>query len=639
MKRRFLKLFFSTLIIFSFFSFAQNPNNVKVFADYKELENSQLPLNCKWDYIDSSFVDPGFYYANGANAKPDGCITKRVWLPYGLEGNTGYATYHCRVENLKSQEKYSMVLYKSIYGSADVFVNGKCVYKGNSTSGISESGKNSKRHVHPITFSADKKGVVDLVIHVSNYDIHKGGILLVPRISTVPHMDKFIMKNIGFEAILAGVLLILGFYNLIIFFLNKSQRMYLFLALLSFDLVITACTIDFSLLSYFSFDWLTGVHFKIALISLTLIIPLYNLYAVNLYGIKFKWNWIVLLVDFFVPLFFILCPIIISSRFVLIAMVILYVNSLYLCWLIFKNARSPRVMYTFNIVIIILMLCSALYGLFIGQYESEDNSGILLFKTAIMIFAISQSSLAGIKRDLLFKENRNQLIQYEKFNDSYKRFVPEAIMNFLQVENVSSIKDGDNVICDGMILACKMNSGLENISDMQENIIFELSEEYYEGILNTVKLYGGFFSKTAGKSFVVSFTDKSDNAVRCAVAIQKYLAALNSDRQRKGKIQIKIDMAIHSTKIAIGIAGNELHLVTAQCSSGISDAMQICNLNKILDSNMLITEQALDFCRGYSESLFEGVIVDIQGVKTLIYKIIPFDNSNTSIDYSSEEDE
>lgn len=633
MNNRFSKVFLFTILLSVSLSFAQAPNNVKIVRHPTELETSQIPLNCKWDYFDSEFINPSYFYDNGENAPLSTYSGKRVSLPYALEKKTGFATYHCRVENLKPDVEYSMILYKSIYGSSDIFVNGKCIFKSSTTSGNSVTGKKALRYVRPVFFNPDEKGVVDLVFHVSNYDIARGGILLVPKITTAHNINKVILKNIAFEAILAGVLIILAFYNLIIFLLNKNQRMYLYLALLSFDLVIVACTLDFSLLSYLFGDWQVGIHFKVVLISLTMIIPLYNLYAVNLYGIKFKFNWIVIVIDFLVPIYFTVCPILYSTKNVIAAMGILYLNSFYLCWLILKNSKTPKMLYTFNVVIIILMLITALYGLLIGQYESEGNSGILLFKSAVMCFAVCQSSLAGVKRDLLSKENKSQLVQYEKFNESYKRFVPEQIINYFQIENAGGVKAGDNAICDGMILSACLRTNLENNLSIRDEKQFVMMEKYFEGIINIVKMYGGFFSKSAGRTFIVIFTEKNDNAVRCAVAVQRYINAINSELEQKRKILIKVEMAIHSAKIAIGLVGNEIHLATSECSSGITETSQICSMNKFLGSNILISEQALDYCRNYIECMFEGAVTELHGVKTLVYKVVPFENANANIEF------
>lgn len=640
MKRIISKVLILTVTLFTSRLFAQAPDNTKVVRYPTELEEKQLSLDCKWDYFDSAFIDPGFFYNRGVDEIKDISVFggKRVSLPFAIENGQGYATYHCRIENLIKNQDYAILLYKSIYGSADVFVNGKPVYISGTTTGKKNSSIKSLRHMRPVFFTSDKDGVVDLVLHVSNFEIARGGILLVPKIGSAHCVDKVVLKNIAFESILAGVLFILAIYNLIIYLLNKHQKMYLHLALLSFDLVCVSITLDFSLISYLAGDMGVGSHYKLVLIFLALIIPLYNLYATNLYGIKVKWNWIILLIDFAIPLYYIVFPIIITSKVVLVilSMAILYINSIYLCWVIIKKSRTPKMLYTFNVIIIIAMLITALYGLMIGQYEISGNSGIFFFKVAIMCFAICQSSIAGVKRDLLSSENKNLLVKYEKLNDSYKKFIPVQVTDIFQKDVVDEIEPGDNSICDGMILygLIKPDWKTNNYSDSD---YYGILDNFYNGLLTISKTYKGFFAKSSENSFTIVFTEKNDKVIRCAIEIQKYITAYN--RKNSGKSVVVLEIGIHSSKIAIGFVGNDKHLASYNCSAGIDDTRKICAMNKALGSNVLITEQALDYCRTYIEALYEGVIIELDGMKTLIYKVVPFDNATGTMELLTGDDE
>lgn len=634
MKSIFLKIFFIAALFSISNLSAQVAKNTKIIQDPSELESKQISLDCKWDYFDNQFFDPGHFYPiddwNESFVTEHG--GKSVSLPYAIEGGQGYATYHCRVENLIPNQYYALFLYKSIYGAADVFANGKSVFLSNATTGKKDSGIKATRHIRPVVFSADKFGVADLVIHVSSYELAKGGILLVPKITTARNADHIVFKNIALESLLAGVLIILALYNLVIYLLNKKQRMYLYLSLLSFTLVFVSITLEFSLISYMSADIGVGLHFRMVLLSLSLIIPLYNLYATNLYEIKYKWNWIVLLLDFAVPVFYIFAPIGFATRFsvVIASVILLYVNSIYLCWLIKKNSKSPKMFYFFNIVIIVAMLITALYGLMIGQYESSDNSGIFFFKIAIMCFAICQSSLAGIKRDLLSTENKALLDKYEKLNQSYKKFVSTEVTDFFQKDIIDEVEPGDNSLCDGMIVYGKI------FSDWKENVfsdaeLFVMLDDFYNGLITITKAYKGFFSKIADNTFTVIFTEKTDKPVRCAVALQKYLVSVNKKYEKK--FTVNLEIAIHSSKLAIGLVGNEKHLASYNCSAGIDDVRKVCAMNKRLGSNIVITEQALDYCRTYIDALYEGIIVMIDDMKTLVYKVVPFENNVSSVEF------
>ena len=56
-------------------------------------------------------------------------------------------------------------------------------------------------------------------------------------------------------------------------------------------------------------------------------------------------------------------------------------------------------------------------------------------------------------------------------------------------------------------------------------------------------------------------------------------------------------------------------------------------MNKRLGSNIVITEQALDYCRTYIDALYEGIIVMIDDMKTLVYKVVPFENNVSSVEF------
>lgn len=640
--KRFSKLLLALLILLPFSSnlSAAFSSSTKIILHAGEMENTMVPLNCRWDYFDSTFVDPNeFYKANRPvqySVKENG--GKTVALPYALENGTGYATYHCRVENLRPSETYGFIFYKSIYGSADLYVNAKPVLLCQTTVSDGNSSVKAVRHSRPITFTADENGIADIVFHVSNYELARGGILLVPKMAQAKYMNTFILKNVAIETLLAGVLIILAIYNFIIFFLNRSQKMYLYLALLSIDLVFVACTLDFSLFSYLFGDFTITAHYKSVLIYLTMIIPLYNLYAFHLYNIKYRWNKLVLIIDFAVPLFYLVCPLIFTSSVVIHTMTVLYGTSIYLCWQIIRNSHNPKPLYSFNIVIIILMLITAMYGLLIGQYQSEGNSGIFLFKVAIMIFAICQSSLAGIKRDILSSDNRNMLARYEELNDAYLRFIPQHTINYLQIENAGEVEPGDNSICDAMIMIINHSFVRDaSISNVEEKY-FSIAEKYFEIILRIASANGGFVSKPGSEHICIIFPECNDKVVRTAVEILRELNSIRLKAEHETRMYIDVSMGIHTAKVAIGLVGNDNHMNSTECSAGINETMQICDMTKMLGCKILISEQALDYCRTYMESLFEGVMVELNEAKALVYKVIPYDTAAMNIDYQAGEE-
>ena len=104
------------------------------FAKKKIKANkSVILLNGKWDYYDSQFISPDYFYKDGKIQDFDKSLydRKTVELPYQLDNKQGFATYHYRLENLKPLTEYSIIIYKSVYSEGDLFINGEQIY-GNS---------------------------------------------------------------------------------------------------------------------------------------------------------------------------------------------------------------------------------------------------------------------------------------------------------------------------------------------------------------------------------------------------------------------------------------------------------------------------------------------------------------------------
>ncbi|MBR5933836.1 MAG: adenylate/guanylate cyclase domain-containing protein [Treponema sp.] len=637
MKRAFLILVL--LSVFSLYS-QEVVESGKIVGNPDKLDKSYVVLDGYWEYYDKKFVDPYFFYTDGQIMDLDIRLFngKYVKLPYRIENNVGYATYRYTLRNLKPGKEYGIFLYPSVYTCADVFVNNKNVYQSNDVSG-NYNIKKSNKYMRLISFKADENGVADLVFHVANYELAFGGILLIPRVAEDTYMQSFLLHNIALELFVVGVFIILAIYNLVIFFLNKNQKMYLWLGVLSFVLICVVITLDFSLPGYLRGSIPNWINYKISLTALACIIPFYNLYSVNIYDIKFKWNFIVLIIDWLSPIFIIVAPIEIISKYLPICFIVDYIMSIYLCVLILINQKPPKYIYSFNVFNIVAMLATAAYGFLISQLKPEGNSGYYLFKGAIMSFAIIQTILAGVKRDLIAKSNQKVVDKYERRNMSYSRFIPNQIINYLQVADTEDINSGDNTICDGMILVARIRQFNKITLMYSAQQIFDIITSYYKVISPVIRLNGGFVSKYLGDTIVAIFPEKNDSVCRCAVEIERRVDGLRKELSKQNINDFRVGIAIHSGKVAVGFMGNDKRIDAVSCSDVIKNTIEIEALNIKHNSRMLISERALNYCRSYSDCLFEGVMDEIRNEKILVYKIVMDENMDFIPELEAVEEE
>lgn len=637
MKRVFAFLIFNLLLIPLFSQTVNNSSGTGlIVTDSSYAEKKFITLNCKWDYIDRKFIPGETFYKDGLVQEYnlewlDGEV---VTLPHHLDHEKGFATYHCCIKNLKANTQYAMTIYKNVFTCADIFVNTKEVY----SSGTVSAGENvySKRMMRHVEFSSDRNGIVDLVMHVSNHELSQGGILLVPKIAELSAVQTYIMHNISFEILISAALLILAFYNLIIFILNSSQKMYFVLTLLCIDLLMIVCSLDFSLFSFYLQNITTALSYDISLVSLSLMFPLYNIYIIKLYNIKFKWNIIAIILTSLVVLIIIVLPLRILSGINIYLFSIVYLCSFYLLVLILVNRKEPEYMYLINAVIIIPMLFSGIYGFLFVNLTPEGNYGIIFFKATILLFAIVQTVLAGVKRDSLSAEMQSILKVFEQKNSSYERFIPKQVINYLQVESTHEITAGDNSICEGMILVADIRHFNDITANLDTKKAFKLLSDYYNIVSVIVRANGGFIAKYLGDGIIAVFPDKDEKVCRAALEIQKEVKKYDEQFSSVSIARIRIGIGIHVGKVAVGFMGSNNYIQPVACSENIRYAIELESLNKKFDSGILISERALGYCRNFEECMFEGVNAEIESEKTLLYKLIPYDSISYGYSYTGE---
>lgn len=624
--------------IFSLFSQVIHSNNESglVVTNPNLAETKFITLDCQWDYFDKKFVPANVFYNDGRPIEYNREIYggKFVKLPYEIESKKGFATYHCTVRNLKANTKYAITIFKNVYTCTDLYVNGTEVYLSGTVSATSE--KPSIHMSRQIEFNSDRNGIVDLVFHVSNHELATGGILLIPKIAEVSLVNSYLLHNISFEILISAALLILALYNLAIFLLNHSQKIYLYLTILCVDLIFIVCAQDFSLFGYFIPNLSTVRRYGISLASLSLMFPLYNIYIVKLYNIKFKWNLIPLSITILVSLIVCFVPLKIISPYLLYLFTLVYCCSGYLLALIILNRKGPKYLYIINEIVIVTMLASGIYGILLIKFTPSGNYGILLFKATILLFALVQTVLAGVKRDELSVEMQDILTNYEKKNESYSRFIPKQVIDYLQIENTQEINAGDNSICEGMILVTDVRKFNEITSNLDTKSAFKLLSDYYNIVSLVVRENGGFIVKYFVDGIIAFFPEKNDKVCQSAINIQREIKKYNEALSKNNVPNFKVGIGIHVGKVAVGFMGDKKYLQSVSCSDSIRYAIEVEANNKKFDSGILISERALSYCRTYEACLYEGVVTEIGNEQALLYKVIPYDNLNYGFAYAGE---
>ncbi len=176
--------------------------------------------------------------------------------------------------------------------------------------------------------------------------------------------------------------------------------------------------------------------------------------------------------------------------------------------------------------------------------------------------------------------------------ESFARFVTMEFIYFLGKKSIVDVSLGDQVERDITILFSDIRS-FTNFSEKhspQETIDFLNS--YLNSISPLIKRNNGFIDKYIGDAVMAIFPNGVDDAIRTAVNMMQELTDFNMLRCLTGHEEINIGIGIHSGMCMLGTIGEKHRLDTTVISDTVNTASRLENLNKTLNTNILITHES-----------------------------------------------
>ncbi|MGL4370311.1 MAG: methyl-accepting chemotaxis protein, partial [Spirochaetota bacterium] len=222
---------FVSVCIFPCASFAAGsfPVAVKGVIDVSSVDFSAtelLPLNGEWEFYWQSLIVPEDFASASVSPSSGSFMLPRVWNSYIYNGKAvgadGCATYRLTVKGIHSEDRIFAVHSLDMGTAYTVYINGKNVL----TCGkVGKTKEESRPRYHPDFASFVLEGdTLDIVIQVSNFHPREGGIWFPVEIGLEKSIRKKITRDIAAELFLSGVLIIMGFYYLILFALRSRDR-------------------------------------------------------------------------------------------------------------------------------------------------------------------------------------------------------------------------------------------------------------------------------------------------------------------------------------------------------------------------------------------------------------------------------
>lgn len=634
--RRAMRL--ALVIAFTLFSACQGlfANDV----DPVKMRHGWVTLSDKWEFYRMKLHQPYDFYPN-----PRGIPNAKVTLPYTFGKGVYYGTFHYHLKGLVPNRYYATELYGAIVSCSRFWCNGKLV----ATSGFLSKDKHSAKSgdcSEVIDLPADSDGVLDIVIHVADFE-NCGGIVKPIRITEKQNALRFFHLNYYLNMAVLVFLLAHIIYNITLSFLSYKRHSHALLIAICLLLAASTELTGISLTQRFLPQIPYWLHRRLPITLLCFESAMVILFETSLFKTSYRKIFILhsisglnALATLFVsqsafetlkPFF---AEIAIATSLLSLAIPTQFIlkkrpgeKTPSMQNLLLRNARA------FAILIIIAMC--VIDFLVMPQTETTIHPYIG-FKISILLFGTIECVMYAFNRDWTIVRVTRYSEDLANDNEILSRFVSDRVLKLMGANDITRIIPGECRIIDALILCARIKHYDQLSESLERKELFSIVSDFYKSISPIILDSGGFVAKHTVGGCIALFVEKNSDAIICASRAQKKLKELRRRLRRNNKTDIGVGISIHSGKVAIGTMGTSYRLDTAVISDDINLARAVAKQTSKMNSQILITEEAMPYCRSYIDYMYEGHFFILNGRQILVYSALPIVKRETAYEETLE---
>nr|MCR5046796.1 hypothetical protein [Treponema sp.] len=310
-----------------------------------------------------------------------------------------------------------------------------------------------------------------------------------------------------------------------------------------------------------------------------------------------------------------------------------------------EQGISTQVILVQNIKSILTFVIMALcvYDFLIAPKSLTVIHSYQKYKIAILLFGLMQCGIYAFNRVwTLARIKRNSKILTDD-NSMLSRFVSEQILKLMGASDVTKIIPGECRIIDALIFCAQIKHFSQLAETVDKKQLFSIVQTLHQKLSPIIFDSGGFVAKNINGGVIAIFQEKSTDAITCAARIQNKLKEIRRELRKQRAPDISVGISIHSGKIAIGTMGTKYRLDTSVLSDDTDLACVVAKQTSKINANILITEEAMPYCRNYIDYMYEGHFFIMNGKQILVYSAIPIvkkeDTYEETLEALEEEDE
>lgn len=573
---------------FSFPIFAVNVSNGMINFGIASEDEKIIQLDGEWEF----FKGQTFHTLGSAQLKIDYIQVPGKWTrkisDYEIP-HYGCNTYRILISGLHANSEYGILSQNSPALSARIFANGKFV---------KEYGKFSMRRndyvpaqVPLICFlESDSRGMIELVVQVSNFSQWDGGILSPIAFGQYGDIIRLFILKLGIVGAIAGAIIFIFLSNFLIWFFNKNNTQNLCFSIFFLTLFFKVVCGNFNVVSLYTNFCGYSVQLKLE----NLILLSFGIFSV-LYGLDNhfvlkhpKFDKSISFFAFCMTLIFVCAPVEISSATTLFLELVLLAFFVYsILRLIFAIQNHDFYIGVYTCFYFVFFLGIFLDKIFDGNfYFSCGEFGII-----ILIF-MSVAYLAFFLKRFLRNYLKQRSVLSEKYV-AYRKFIPSEIPHIFDKASFGKIDLGDcaEINATIMVIGEVVTSPGKTQISMREQ--FETIGFYSSKIIEIIEKNGGMIV-SIGQTYVASiFQCSAKNVINAAHEIQNLLQVMNNRRAQDYYPCVDFNIAMHSGDVLLGIIGSQKQIDLTAISPSIELVNEICKWGYYEKIPVVISEQVV----------------------------------------------
>jgi len=579
------------------------------FADLSEhsfSRNGAVKLDGPWEFVFGEYVDPDTLDDDQPYRSASIVNVPGKWSEAGIEGvgsdGYGYGTYRLRIMLPENCPLQMAVKIGFVGTSYRLFIDGlETAAAGNPGTGKASSLPKWQSQVAEFS-PADR--TVELVLHTANFHDTTSGVMDSIWLGTVDQAYRVRYGGLMYELFLFGVLLIMGFYHLGLYFHYRSDRAPLFFSLMTFVFALRIVVYG-ELFIYFvlpSISW--SVLTKTGYLTFSLAVLFFFLFIYQLFR-DYVHRLVLIAVDgisILYSLIIIFTPASIYQRLLTAFQLFTLAVSLYILYVLVRAARGKKTGAGLFIIGFLFMFVTLIHDIIKAMVVLPT---IFLVPFGLFVFIFFQSMVLTKKFAVAFQQTEQMSAHLLQLNTSLERFVPREFLQFLEKESLMDIQLGDHANHTMTI----MFADIRDFTSLSEKLTPEENFRFINSYLNRmgpiIRNHGGFVDKYLGDGIMALFPERPEDALDAAIELRLELERYNHDRAKMNYEAINFGVGIHTGDLMLGTIGENQRMDGTVISDAVNLASRIETLTKKFDIGIALSKAACDQLRDPGDYIIE----------------------------------